>query len=79
MANPNSLHSTDLLQKLWVQFYMYYLQYYYLTDLPFQVFYIPFYIDSKDIYNQLITNDIHLVLITKIDICAIDNKCVQKF
>ncbi len=41
------------------------------TDLltyPFQVFYIPSYINSKDIYNQLITNHIHFVLITKIDI-----------
>jgi hypothetical protein len=47
-----------------------------LIDLPFQVFYIPFYTDFKNIYNHVFANHIHFVLITNINIYALDKKCV---
>ncbi len=34
---------------------------------------------SKKIYNQLFVNYIHLILMPKVNICALDQKCVQKF
>ncbi len=78
-SNPNSLHSINLLQNLWVQFYNIVMLTMLLTDLPFQVFYIPFYTYFKNIYNHVFANHIHFVLITNINICAFDKKCVQKF
>jgi hypothetical protein len=40
---------------------------------------IPFCTHSKSIYNQLLANYIHLILMPKVDICPLDQECVQKF
>jgi hypothetical protein len=41
-----------------------------LYQIVFRVFYILFCTYSKDIYNQLFVNDIHLILMPKVNICA---------
>ncbi len=70
MANPNSLHSINLFQNLKVRSYnSIMLPMLVIIDLPFCTY-------SKDIYNWLFSNDIYLVFIPKIDICAFYNKCV---
>jgi hypothetical protein len=79
-GNPNSLHSTNLLQNLWVQFYN-----------PVKlVMLLSYWLALSDLLHTLlhklqrhlqstIANHIHLVLITKIDICVFDDKSVLKF
>jgi hypothetical protein len=45
---------------------------------PFKFFYIPIRTHSKDIYNQLFANYIHLVLMPKVYICTFDKKmCLE--
>jgi hypothetical protein len=51
-----------------------------VTYFDLLVYYIPTHTHSKDIYNQLFANYIHLIIMPKlVDIYAFDQERVQKF
>ncbi len=77
MANLDFLHSIDLQKNLQVQIYNFVMPK--LLMIYWPVLSIILHTLShtfKNIYNQLFVNYIHLILMPKVDICALDKKCV---